>query len=516
MGNLSLTSKAESAPDRLAIVGSEGSFTFGELTVAANTAAAALLDRRADLGEARVALLIAPGFRYVAAQWGTWAAGGISVPLCISDPPPALEYVIDDSEVSVIVASTEYHPIVEPIARTRQIPLIDADQLVFAAGEPPELPIVDEGRRALILYTSGSTGKPKGVVWTHANLEAQLRALSEAWEWSADDRILLALPLHHVHGLVNVVTCALWNTATCEALPKFDATAVIERLTSGAITTFMAVPTIYRRLVLAWEAADESTRHEISESLSKLRLMVSGSAALPVPTLDRWREISGHTLLERYGMTEIGMALSNSYRGARIPGSVGTPLPTVEARLVDDDGSPAPAGTAGEIEIKGPSVFKEYWRRPDATAEAFRDGWFRTGDVAVLDDGVYRILGRRSVDIIKTGGEKVSALEIEDVLRDHPDVEDCAVIGVEDADWGERVVVAVAPTSGAVPDLESLRTFARERLASHKLPRELLVVDDLPRNALGKVVKPRLKEMFATAIGGLDLSPWPTTQPPSK
>ena len=502
MGNLTLISRTESAPDRVAIVASEGSFTYGDLAAAVATVAGALLEGRRRLNEERVALLIPPGFRYVAAQWGTWAAGGVSVPLCISHPAPELEYVIKDSDASAIVASKEYHPIVAPIARAGGIPLRDADDLVFAAGGKVDVPKLDDTGRALILYTSGSTGRPKGVVWTHGNLEAQLRSLSEAWEWSPDDRALMVLPLHHVHGLVNVLTCALWNAAACEVLPRFDATTTWERLTAGEITVLMAVPTIYRRLIEAWNQADGSARADMSRALATLRLMVSGSAALPVPMLDRWREISGQTLLERYGMTETGMVLSNPYRGVRIPGSVGTPLPSVEVRLVDDDGGPVGQGVDGEIEVKGPSVFREYWGRPDATAEAFRDGWFRTGDVAVVDDGVYRILGRQSVDIIKTGGEKVSALEIEDVLRGHAAIRDCAVIGIEDTEWGERVAVAVVPADDTILDLEELRAFARQRLAPYKLPRELLVLDDLPHNALGKVVKPRLRELFA----------WATTQ----
>ena len=402
----------------------------------------------------------------------------------------------DDADVSAIVASEEFRPILEPIALERRLPVLSVDEIV--TDEPAERsPAVDASDRALILYTSGSTGKPKGVVWTHSNLEAQLRLLSEAWEWTAGDRALLALPLHHVHGLVNVVTCALWNGASVEMLPKFDTQVVWDRLASGNINVFMAVPTIYRRLITVWEEAAPETRQLMSGSLRKFRLMVSGSAALPVHTLDRWQEVSGHTLLERYGMTEIGMALSNPFRGKRIPGSVGTPLPTVDLRLVDDDGNPVAPGVPGEIEVRGPS-FGGYWRRPDATQAAFRDGWFRTGDDAVLEAGAYRILGRRSVDIIKTGGEKVSALEIEDVLRGHSAIRDCAVVGLADAEWGERVAVAVVASGQHSVDLDELRAFAREHLAPYKLPRDLVIVDELPRNALGKVVKPRVRELFRT------------------
>jgi len=230
--------------------------------------------------------------------------------------------------------------------------------------------------------------------------------------------------------------------------------------------------------------------------------MVSGSAALPVSTLERWKEISGHTLLERYGMTEIGMALSNPLRGERVPGSVGTPLPSVEVQVVGEDGEPVAPGTPGEIEVRGPSVFGEYWGKPDATRDAFRDGWFRTGDTAVVENGIYRILGRTNIDILKTGGHKVSALEIEEALREHPAIAECAVVGVSDPEWGQRVAAAVVVNEGDTLDLPSLRTWARELLAAHKLPSRLLVLDALPRNAMGKVMKPAVAALFRTESRG--------------
>ena len=227
--------------------------------------------------------------------------------------------------------------------------------------------------------------------------------------------------------------------------------------------------------------------------------MVSGSAALPVSLLRRWKEISGHTLLERYGMTEIGMALSNPLRGERVPGRVGTPLPSVEVQLVGENGKPVALGTQGEIEVRGPGVFLEYWGSPNATRNAFRDGWFRTGDTAVVENGVYRILGRTNVDILKTGGHRVSALEIEEALREHPAVAECAVVGVPDQEWGERVAVAVVLNDGDALDLSSLRAWAKESLAAHKLPSRLLVLDALPRNPVGKVMKPAVAALFQNA-----------------
>src|ERR1019366_8198048 len=344
----------------------------------------------------------------------------------------------------------------------------------------------------------GTTSRPKGVVTTHANIAAQIMSLVEAWEWSADDSIVLCLPLHHVHGIINVVSCALWSGATCRMLPRFDADAVWERICGGSVTLFMAVPTIYVKLIAAWDAASPERRAALSQACTRLRLMVSGSAALPVSTLKRWKEISGHTLLERYGMTEIGMALSNPLRGKRVPGSVGTPLPSVEGQLVGENGLPVAPGTPGEIEVRGPSVFAEYWAKPEATRDAFRDGWFRTGDTAVIENGVYRIRGRTNIDILKTGGHKVSALEIEETLREHPAVAECAVVGVPDLEWGERVAAAVVLKDGGALDLDSLRIWVKEFLAAHKLPSRLLVLDALPRNAMGKVTKPAIKAMFQT------------------
>jgi len=306
------------------------------------------------------------------------------------------------------------------------------------------------------------------------------------------------LPLHHVHGIINVVSCVLWTGATCRMLPRFDANAVWDCIANGNVSLFMAVPTIYVKLIAAWDAASPERRDVLSRACSRLRLMVSGSAALPVSMLQRWKDISGHTLLERYGMTEIGMALSNPLRGERVPGGVGRPLPGVEVRLVGEEGEPVAPGTAGEIEVRGPTVFTEYWGKPEATRAAFRDGWFRTGDTAVVENGTYRILGRTNIDILKTGGHKVSALEIEEALREHPAVTECAVVGLPDAEWGERVAAAVVLKDGDILDLPSLRSWARESLAAHKLPSRLLVLEALPRNAMGKVIKASVVKLFQT------------------
>ena len=228
-----------------------------------------------------------------------------------------------------------------------------------------------------------------------------------------------------------------------------------------------------------------------------MRLAVSGSAALPVGVLERWKDLTGHVLLERYGMTEIGMALSNPLKGERRPGCVGQPLPGVEVRLADDSGAiVSEPGAPGEIEVRGPGVFSDYWGRPEETAPAFRDGWFRTGDVAVVEDGYYRLLGRRSMDIIKTGGYKVSALQVEETLREHEGVADCAVVGVPDPELGERLCGAVVPSENVRLVASELITWARSRLAPYKVPKEVSIVDALPRNAMGKVQKQDVKTLF--------------------
>jgi malonyl-CoA/methylmalonyl-CoA synthetase len=480
---------------RIAIIAADGTFSYDQLDEASRRVCGALLGDNTDLNQTRVAFFVPPSFAYAAVQRGIWRAGGVAVPLAISHPPAELDYVIRDSGASVVVSDPASASMLMPIAKAARARFLTTTT-ALAASMGEDLPHLGSNRRAMIIYTSGTTGRPKGAVSTHQNIGAQIAALVEAWRWTPADRLLLTLPLHHVHGIINGLGSALAVRATCEILPAFDAELVWNRLSSGEITVFTAVPTIYNRLIASWNAASPDVQRVRSDGARRLRLMMSGSAALPVQTLERWREITGHTLLERYGMTELGMALSNPLSGERRPGYVGQPLPDVEVRLVDEDGRDVSEGMPGELEVRGPAVCLEYWQRPDETRDAFRDGWFRTGDVAVWERGSFRLLGRSNVDIIKTGGFKVSALEIEEILRTHPAIAECAVVGVDDADWGERVSAAVELRTGASLSLDELQQWAKVQLAPYKVPRALQAVPALPRNAMGKVVKPEVAGLF--------------------
>ncbi|MDH5642684.1 MAG: acyl-CoA synthetase [Gemmatimonadota bacterium] len=496
---LPLIEHASEHGGRRAVSDASGTYSYETLLEKSKSVASALLAQNGtDLSEKNVAFLVPSSFEYVAVQWGIWRAGGVAVPLAVSHPTSELEYVLEDADPEVVIAHESLAPKIESAVAARNIRFLLTDEVLNHA--EGLLPDVAPRRRALIIYTSGTTGHPKGAVTTHANIEAQALALIEAWGWTREDDILCVLPLHHVHGIVNILTCALRSGAHCTMVEHFDADGVWEFFRAKQPTLFMAVPTIYRRLIKAFEEASAERQREFAEASKHLRLMVSGSAALGVQTLERWREITGHTLLERYGMTELGMVLSNPLEGERMPGRVGQPLPGVEVQLQDERGAPVAEGEQGEICVRGPNVFLEYWKRPDETEKAFRNGWFLTGDIAVVENSNYRIVGRNSVDIIKTGGYKISALEVEEVLRSHEFIEECAVVGVPDADWGERVSVAAEVSAGETLTLDELKEWASSRLAPYKIPRSLKVLDSLPRNAMGKVTKPQVVKLFQETV----------------
>jgi malonyl-CoA/methylmalonyl-CoA synthetase len=490
-----LIARARSHGNAVAIRTSVGGYTYRELLGRSEKLASVLLGDAGDLSESRVAYLAPAGFDYVAIQWAIWRAGGVVVPLSMSATEPELEYSLTDSQSSCVFTTREFAAKVESLCSRLQLRLVITDDV--GTGDEKPLPSVGPERRGMILYTSGTTSTPKGVVTTHATIQAQIESLVEAWQWQSDDTIPLFLPLHHIHGIINIQSCALWAGATIEPFPRFEMSTILERVAAGAYSVFMAVPTIYVKLIQALESQSEEERSPIVEAFGQMRLMISGSAALPASVHEQWTALTGQKLLERYGMTEIGMGLSNPYDGERRPGAVGQPLPNVEVRLKSEQGQLVTTdGEPGEIQVRGPVVFFEYWNRPDVTAESFDDGWFQTGDVAVIENGYYRIMGRQSVDIIKSGGYKLSALEIEAALLQHPAICECAVVGVEDDTWGEAVCAATVLNFGEELSLETLREWCRDRLSAYRIPRRLLVVDSLPRNAMGKITKPAVRELF--------------------
>lgn len=467
---------------RAAVFDGEGARSYRDACAGAASVAATLLDGRTSLDGARVALLVAPGAAFVEAFFGVLLAGGAVVVLSTLHPLAETTYFCEDAEVVTIVVSPSLAERVTPLAAGRRV----VDVEVARRGGAATLPSVGAGDAALQLYTSGTTGKPKGAIITHENLATQQELLRDAWGWRDDDVLLHTLPLHHMHGLAIALLSAIGAGAATRMLAHFDARAVWDGMADA--TVFMAVPTIYAKLLAAFDAADDATRTRWTANARALRLATSGSAALPVTLAERWRAVTGSYPLERFGMTEIGVGTTNPLVGERRPGTVGRPLPTVATRIVD-----------GELWVAGPSVFTGYWKRDDATAQAFvvDDGtrWFKTGDTVSIDpDGYVRILGRTSVDILKSGGYKLSALEIEEALRESDAIAEVAVVGLPDAEWGDRVVACVVPHAGRDADCteEALRAFAKTRLAPYKVPRTIVQMRELPRNAVGKVVKPEL------------------------
>jgi malonyl-CoA/methylmalonyl-CoA synthetase len=486
-----LVSRSSSFLDNRAIISDGQSYTYKDLLDRSAEIAAYLLGSKKDLEESRIAFMVTPGFDYVAVQWGIWRAGGVAVPLCITYPEDALHYVVEDTQAIHIIASEVFCEIASSVASR----LGSAFSVVHDCTHSSiSLPEIAAHRRAMILYTSGTTSKPKGVVSTHKNIAAQIDSLVGAWKWTSQDHILCVLPLHHVHGIINVIGAALWSGATCEFQQKFSAEDVVASFQKGEINLFMAVPTIYYKLISYLDTCSDTVKEITKNCMKNFRLMVSGSAALPVSVMEKWKLVSGQELLERYGMTEIGMGISNPYEGERRPGFVGQPLPGVSIRLADENNLPI-QGEPGEIQVKGETVFMEYWQRPEANQSAFTiDGWFKTGDIAEVVDGSYRILGRNSTDIIKSGGYKISLLEIEEVIRSEKGIIDCCVVGLPDEEWGE--VIAAALVTSDDFDLDECCLSLKNKLPGYKMPRKFKLLSDLPRNAMGKVTKNELKTLF--------------------
>jgi len=444
-------------------------YTFGDIEARSNRMARALAARGFQRGD-RLAVYLANSPDFIDLYLASTKLGVIFVPVNILYRERELSHILSDAEPKLFVTEQE-------------LPALRAE----AASQPadlPETPLDGESPAALV-YTSGTTGVSKGAILTHNNFAVNAANLLEAWRISSTDRFLLALPLFHVHALGNGLHCWLFSGCRMRLLERFEHEKAAAEFLDFRPTLFFGVPTIYVRLL---DTSPETAR-EIGRSM---RLFVSGSAPLPAQVLEEFRKLFGHTILERYGMTETIMNISNPYDGERRPGSVGFPLPGVQARILDQEGTEVSDGETGELFLKGPNVFSGYWRREDATRAAFVDGWFKTGDLAQRSpDGYYTLCGRRS-DLIISGGFNIYPREIEEFLMEQPEVAEAAVTAESDRVRGEVPVAYVVPkgefdTAGL--DITALEALCREKLASFKCPRRFIVVEKLPRNALGKVQK---------------------------
>jgi malonyl-CoA/methylmalonyl-CoA synthetase len=464
--------------DREAIRFGQRALTYGALAGAAGYAAAVVQSAP------RVAVWATPEIETCVAVIGALTAGVPVVPINPKSGARELAHIVADSDPALILTA----PGSELPEALAGVPRVDVD-LAARAARPREEPSPEAP--AIIIYTSGTTGPPKGVVLPRRAIASNLDALAEAWEWTGDDVLVHGLPLFHVHGLILGVLGPLRLGGTVRHLGRFSSHAAAAEL-AGPATMLFGVPTMYHRL-----AADAEADPDIARALTGARLLVSGSAALPAADHERIARVCGQRIVERYGMTETLMNTAVRAAGDRRPGTVGPALDGVEIRLVDDHGAvieDSDGEAVGEIHVRGPNLFLEYLNRPDATAEALIDGWFRTGDMATRDpDGYLRIVGRRATDLIKSGGFKIGAGEIETALLEHPAVADAAVTGEPDKDLGERIVAWVVPAPGhRPPDERELADHVARLLSPHKRPRVVRYLDALPRNEMGKVQKKRL------------------------
>jgi malonyl-CoA/methylmalonyl-CoA synthetase len=470
------------ATDQEALRAGARSLTYRELQGAASTLAARLAGRE------RVAVWATPTLETCVAVVGVLLSGAAAVPINPKMGPRELEHVLRDSAPSAVVAPEDG---TVPDA-LRSLPRLSVD---LGSSPEPLPPEPDDGAPAFVFYTSGTTGAPKGVLIPRRAVASNLDALARVWSWTAEDVLTHGLPLFHVHGLILGVLGPLRVGGSLRYAGRFSPEAICRELRGGATMVF-GVPTMYHSLADA-----TGTEPGTADALARARLLVSGSAPLPVREFHRIEAATGHRIVERYGLTETIMNCSVHADGERRPGYVGPPLPGVDLRLLDDDGTPIETNddeTIGEVAVRGPNLFLGYLNRPDATAEVMRDGWFRTGDLATrAPDGYVRIVGRRSTDLIKTGGFKVGAGEVEAALLEHAAVAECAVTGEPDDRLGERIVAWVvlreAPGFGAAPDAKALEDHVAGLLSPHKRPREVRFVGALPRNEMGKIRKSVLK-----------------------
>ncbi len=443
----------------------------------------------------RVAVWLPKSVAGIHLHLASCSVGAISMPLNPAYSLPELQYLIRDSEARLLVvgSSPDSTSATKEALSGYGTEVVGMDPNRFDEQMPSgtgSCSSTEAGadRLAVMLYTSGTTGRPKGACMTHASLTANMEMLDEAWQWSSNDVLLHALPMFHVHGLLVALHGALYAGASCIVHPSFNAHRVLKDLASGECSVFMAVPTMYRRILAAIGDDRLDLRH--------MRLLTSGSDRLPVEVFEAIERQLGHRVVERYGMTETGIMLSNPIDGDRVPGQVGFPLPRVEMRIADPEtGVESAEGVVGELQTRGPHVFSGYWRDPDKTKSSFNDdGWFRTGDLGKRDSrGRYELTSRMN-DLIISGGFNVYPTEVEHVLARHPGVYQCAVVGVPDQEWGEAVTAFVVRRSEEVLN-DELIIHCRQSLAAYKAPKRIVFVESLPLNAMGKVKKHELSRI---------------------
>jgi malonyl-CoA/methylmalonyl-CoA synthetase len=471
-------------------------FTYGDVEAMSALYAGLLVELGVEPGD-RVAVQVEKSPEATLLYLATLRAGGAFLPLNTAYTASEMQYFLADSEPRVVVCRPDDEDNIAPLAEkagAAHTLTLDADGSgSFAERTADATRLQEEVARdmrdlAAILYTSGTTGRSKGAMLTVENLWSNANTLCEAWGFTRNDVLLHALPIFHAHGLFVATNCVLVSGCRMLFLPKFDAVAVMGSL--PRCTVMMGVPTFYTRLL----ASSDFT----PEPFVGRRLFISGSAPMLAETWEEFKDRTGHEILERYGMTETVMSSSNLLEGegGRIPGSIGKPLPGVELRVVGEDGEELPAGETGMLEVRGPNVFKGYWRMPEKTNAEFRpDGFFITGDMARCDENGFLYLVGRAKDLIITGGYNVYPKEIEEVLDAMDGVAESAVVGISDADFGERVVAAVKP-AGNPPAAETLIDALKEQLAGYKVPKEIHFVDELPRNVMGKIQKNILRARF--------------------
>ena len=458
--------------------------TFGEFEADANRLARLLLSQGCERGD-RAAVYMKNRPELVTLYIAAAKAGLVFTPINVLYRAGEIEHILDDAAPKALFADREAEPTVRPLAAARGVRLFCAEELEgLLQGCSPEPPAGEpaEGDVAALVYTSGTTGRPKGAMLTHGNFAANALSLIGAWRITPEDRLLLSLPLFHVHGLGNGLHTWLAMGYRLRLLERFRKEKIVDELLDFRPTVFFGVPTMYERLL----ATPPEAAREIG---GFMRLFVSGSAPLPAETLRRFEELFGHRILERYGMSETLMNASNPYEGERRPGSVGPPLPNVSIRVRHPEtGAEVQAGETGEVQIQGPNVFSGYWRRSEATAQAFTsDGYFRSGDLGSLNPDGYLTLAGRRTELIISGGFNIYPREVEEFLTRMPEIAEAAVIGFPDPIKGEVPIAFVVADEGA--ELGGLKARCRENLASFKVPARFVRVESLPRNALGKIQK---------------------------